>query len=534
MIGQLIGGVGLFLVGMILMTDGLKAAAGDSIRVILARFTTKPLKALLTGTLVTTMVQSSSATTLATIGFVSAGLLSFPAAIGVILGSNLGSTSTGWLVSLLGFKLKIAVIAMPLIGVGALMRLMLQGRWGHYGMALAGFGLIFVGIDVLQGGMAGLATRIDPASFPQGPFLGRLGLIAIGFVMTVVMQSSGAAVATTMTALHSGAITLEQGVALVIGQNVGTTIKALLASIGGVVAVRRTAMAHVYFNVASAVVAFILIEPFLWFITQVLDVSDPGNGALALAIFHTGFNILGVAIFFPIVTPFAEFIARKIPEKQGVNRATRFLDETVAATGPVAVEAARRALVQIEYDLLAALDGAAKNKTYVPPDLAMPREGLADVRRFLGRVTSLGSEGDGAHAQHLSAMHALDHLEQLADAVAKQEHGPALSRVAHGPERLTGISGALRAGLAGQALDPAELPVAGAQALSRETAEWRRTTRATMLEDSAAGRFPPDQVLPALDAIRWVDQLAYHSWRAITHLAETNTYDAPEAASVDR
>ncbi|MFP5380591.1 MAG: Na/Pi symporter, partial [Vicinamibacteria bacterium] len=175
---------------------------------------------------ITALVQSSSATTLATIGFVSAGLLSLPNAIGVVIGANIGTTATGWLVSLLGLKLSIGKIAMPLIGVGALLRLLARERLAQAGLALAGFGVIFVGIDALQAGMAALAGRVDPAQFPVAGLAGRLLLVLLGVLMTVIMQSSSAAVATTLTALSGGAITLDQAAALVIGQNVGTTVTA--------------------------------------------------------------------------------------------------------------------------------------------------------------------------------------------------------------------------------------------------------------------------------------------------------------------
>jgi len=240
----MLGGIGLFLLGMILMTDGLKTAAGNALRKALARFTGGPLSALLSGATLTALVQSSSATTLATIGFVSAGILTFEQAVGVVFGANLGTTSTGWLVSLLGFKVSIAAFALPMVGAGALANLLGRGRWRAAGLAVAGFGLIFVGIDQLQVGMAGLATRLDPSMLPGDNLAGRLALVGLGVLMTVVMQSSSAAVATTLAALHAGTIGLDHAAALVIGQNVGTTVTAGLAAIGASTAARRTALAH--------------------------------------------------------------------------------------------------------------------------------------------------------------------------------------------------------------------------------------------------------------------------------------------------
>lgn len=210
---QLLGGIGLFLMGMVLLTDGLKAVAGDALSAALVRFTGTPTKAFTSGALVTLMVQSSSATTVTLIGFVSAGLLTFPQAIGVVMGASLGTTGTGWVVSVLGLKISLGYYAMPLVGVGALMRLLTRGRGRSLGMALAGFGLIFIGIEALQTGMQGLAAVFDLARLPATGWWGHLLTMLIGALMTVVMQSSSAAVATTPTALHADAVNFDQAAA---------------------------------------------------------------------------------------------------------------------------------------------------------------------------------------------------------------------------------------------------------------------------------------------------------------------------------
>ncbi|HNP52760.1 MAG TPA: Na/Pi symporter, partial [Nitrosomonas nitrosa] len=221
---QLFGGIGLFLMGMVLLTDGLKAVAGDALRGALVRFTGTPYKAFVSGALVTLMVQSSTATTVTLIGFVSAGLLTFPQAVGVVLGASLGTTGTGWMVSMLGLKVSLGFYALPLVGIGALLRLLTHGRWRSSGLALAGFGLIFVGIDHLQNGMQVLAGAFDLTALPSTGVIGHLIATVIGVFMTVVMQSSSAAVATTLTALHANVINFEQAASLVIGAAIGTTI----------------------------------------------------------------------------------------------------------------------------------------------------------------------------------------------------------------------------------------------------------------------------------------------------------------------
>ncbi len=200
----LAGGLGLFLLGVILMTDGLKALAGDALHRALSRFTRSPSSGALTGAATTAILQSSSATTVAAVGFVGAGLLSYPQALGVIFGANLGTTVTGWMVALLGFKLELNTLLLPVILVGALSQLFGRGRWRAAGLALAGFGLIFVGIDAMQAAMSGLEGRVTPEHFPDNSWLGRLQLLAIGVLITLVTQSSSAGVATALTALYGG------------------------------------------------------------------------------------------------------------------------------------------------------------------------------------------------------------------------------------------------------------------------------------------------------------------------------------------
>ncbi|MEZ4459798.1 MAG: Na/Pi symporter [bacterium] len=177
----MIGGIGLFLLGMDLMTDGMRMAAGGALVRGMKRLTGNPIKGILSGALVTALVQSSSATTLMTIGMVSAGVLSFHQSVGVIFGANIGTTMTSWLVSLVGLKFKIAVFAYPFVGVGAMMRALGRGRWRHIGAAVAGFGLLFIGIDLLQGGMADLSGSIDTNALNPETFWGRTALVLAGF-----------------------------------------------------------------------------------------------------------------------------------------------------------------------------------------------------------------------------------------------------------------------------------------------------------------------------------------------------------------
>src|ERR1044071_3593405 len=265
---SILGGVGLFLLGMTVMTAGLKTLAGSALRSVLAKAAATPLSGTFWGAFATLIVQSSSATTMTTIGLVSAGLLTFPQGLGLVFGANVGTTGTGWLVALIGVRVSLTAAALPMIFVGALTRLLASGRVSGGVAALAGFGLVLFGLTTLQQGMGGLADRLHPADLPAvlaGPdaawwrgMLGALVLVVVGLVMTAVMQSSTAAIAVTLSAYFAGAVGLDQGCALIIGQNIGTATSSALAAIGASTTAKRLAIAYILFKLIGAFIALIL------------------------------------------------------------------------------------------------------------------------------------------------------------------------------------------------------------------------------------------------------------------------------------
>lgn len=504
---------------MILMSEGLKAAAGSSLQRGISGLTRGPGQALAVGAGLTALVQSSSATTVATIGFVSAGMLTFPQALGVVMGANLGTTSTGWIVALLGLKLSIGAIALPLVGVGALVRLLASRRRAQLGLALAGFGLIFVGIDVLQGGMAGVASRLDPADFPSsGRAVGVLLLIVLGGVTTVVMQSSSAAVATTLTALHAGTLDVSQAAYVVIGQNLGTTVTAALAAVGASVPARRTATAHILFNLVTGVVAVALLLVLLPFLEGGARGLGRDDLALMIAAFHTAFNVLGVLLFLPAIGWFSNAVIRLVPEREILL--TRRLDRSMSKIPSAALEAGRLTLAAIVAVVVEGLadrlsarrdePGAAESDPSL--DVAMTR-----LREFLGAVETT-SESDEDFRSHVALLHATDHADRLIE-VAREttdlwgapEAGAAASRV---ERELRSIA----TSLAGEMEDGSGRLGRRLFDLSAEIAEQRRTQRAEVLERTAMRHMSPEAAAKRLQAMRWVDRVAYHAWRMVHHL----------------
>ncbi len=527
---QLLGGIGLFLLGMVLLTDGLKAWAGDSLRAALVRFTGTPAKAFASGALVTLMVQSSSATTVALIGFVSAGLITFPQAVGVVMGASLGTTGTGWVVSVLGLRVSLGYYALPLVGVGALMQLLAHGRWRALGLALAGFGLIFVGIETLQAGMQGLAAAFDPARLPAAGVLGHLAAMAIGILMTVAMQSSSAAVATTLTALHAQAVNFDQAAALVIGAAVGTTVTGALAAIGGSVPAKRTALTHVLFNLATGLVALALLPLFLWGLHLAQRHAGLEAGAVSLAAFHTAFIALGVALFLPYAGPLARRIERWLPERG--PRLTRHLDDSLLAAPSVALEATRRTLMDTALELVDLLDPLLDSGV-AAPDPARRLEvaaALDRTQRFFARIPPI-AEDEPLSRLRIGQLHAIDHLARLH---ARLEL-PAAARLALAQPPLRPALGRCRAvlalarrGLAGRA------PAGWLAEMERQVqalAEMQRGERLEILRETAGGGRSPTESLAALDAIRWLERATNHAWRVCHYLAAEDTAEAGAQAA---
>ena len=339
--GQFAGGLGLFLLAVKLMTDGLKLAGGDALKDILRRWTRTPAYGLASGMMITALVQSSSAVTAATIGFVNAGLMNLYQALGVVYGANVGTTMTGWLVAAVGFNWKVESIALPLIGIGMLLQLTGgQTRRAAIGQALTGFGLFFIAVDVLKTAFEGLAGTIDLQQWSTGGILEVLIFLGIGFILTVLTQSSSAAIAITLTAATGGVLTLSSAAAMVIGANVGTTSTALFATIGATPNAKRVAAAHVTFNLGTGIVALIILPGMLWFVgitNQLLGLNQVP--AVSLALFHTLFNILGIAIMWPLSTRLAAFLQRRFRTAEEDQSKPQYVDKTLTSTPSLSLNA---------------------------------------------------------------------------------------------------------------------------------------------------------------------------------------------------
>jgi phosphate:Na+ symporter len=310
---RVLGGLCIFLYGMKVLSDGIQRAAGDRLQKVLNFMTGNRFIAVFTGMVITALVQSSSATTVMLVSFVNAGLITLRQAVGVIMGANIGTTTTAWIVSLIGFKFDIAALALPAVGIGFLMRL---PKWKHreWGDALLGFGFIFIGLEFINSALPNLNPEqlafIERLSgFGFGSTLIGLG---IGTVVTLLVHSSAATITLVIALAYRGAINFEMSAAMILGANIGTTIDAIMAAIGAKTAAKQTALVHVLFNVVGSVITLVLFRPIL---SVVAMITPGGEITNMLAMFHTVFNVLCTVVFLPFVNQFASLVSFIIRDK---------------------------------------------------------------------------------------------------------------------------------------------------------------------------------------------------------------------------
>lgn len=338
---ELLGGIGLFLLGMSMLTEGLKLAAGDGLRAILRGWTRTPARGLVSGALLTALVQSSSAVTVATIGFVNAGLLTLRHAVWVIFGANIGTTMTAWLVALIGLKLDIGAFALPIIGFGVMAQMLgaKRPRLSGSGQALAGFGLFFLGISILKGGFETLLPWFETLDLSQAGFFAPFAFLVFGVVLAALAQSSSAAIAIILTATAGGGLPLELAAAGIIGANIGTTSTAIFASAGATPAAKRVALSHIVFNFYSGLVAFLLLYPLVDASHWLADIAmaDGKDEPLTLAIFNTLFNILGVILIWPFAGRLVAWLQQRYTGPEETLSRPAHLDPTLAAVPALAL-----------------------------------------------------------------------------------------------------------------------------------------------------------------------------------------------------
>ncbi len=357
----ILGALGMFLYGMNLMSNGLQKAAGSKMRSFLTAMTSNPFKGVMTGLGITSVIQSSSATTVMTVGIVNAGLLTLSQAVGVIMGANIGTTITAWMVSLLGFKADIATFAVPLMALGFLFSLSKRDKRRHISELIIGFSLLFLGLSLMKGAVPDLRETPEVLEFIQGwtsyGFGSVLIFLVLGTVLTLVLQSSSATMALTLIMVNMGWIPFEMGAAMVLGENIGTTITANIAAAVGNANARRAAMAHTLFNVFGVIWALALFTPFLTLVGETIiwmGLPNPlydysGTASLyGISMLHTLFNLFNTCIliwFVPVIVKITEKLIKERKSDTVDTVKLKFIDAGHLSTAELAIGQARNEVI---------------------------------------------------------------------------------------------------------------------------------------------------------------------------------------------
>ena len=349
---KLLGSLAMFLYGMKIMSEGLQKFAGDRLRSILTAMTTNRVTGVLTGVLITALIQSSSATTVMVVSFVNAGLLSLSQSIGVIMGANIGTTVTAWIISALGFKVDMAAMSLPLLAVGVPLLFSSRSSRKSIGEFIFGFSFLFMGLSLLKANAPDLGKNPEMLSFVQNyTDMGVASVILfvlIGTVLTMIVQASAATMAITLIMCANGWISFELGAALVLGENIGTTITANLAALTGNTQSRRAALAHLVFNIFGVIWVLCLFKPVTmgvsWFVEDVMKTIDPAVAvSFKLSAFHTAFNICNVLILIWFVKFIETTVCKIIPQKEvDEEYRLRFITGGLLSTAELSIVQARK------------------------------------------------------------------------------------------------------------------------------------------------------------------------------------------------
>ncbi len=433
---SLLGSLALFLYGMKIMSEGLEKFAGERLRAILAAMTKNRVMGVFTGIFITALIQSSSATTVMVVSFVNAGLMSLVQSIGVIMGANIGTTVTAWIISAIGFKVNIAAFAIPLLAIGMPLIFSGNSKRKSIGEFVFGFSFLFMGLSFLQNS----ATELNMgemvasmlATLPVDSFGTILLFVLVGAVVTMIVQASAATMAITLMLfdMHIPGFGFEQAAALAMGQNIGTTITAFMASLTANTQARRAALAHMFFNVFGVVAVLLVFYPACdavrWFVTDVLHIKS--NDLFLLSAFHTAFNVLNTLILIWFVKQIERFVCRVLPEKGTDENLPRlkYISAGLLSTAELSLLEARKEIAlmgqrcQRAFDLVVSMHGIEKDDDFNAIFKKVEKyEGITDnmeyeIAHYLQQVAD-GHISDEAKRQIQRMLREVDDLESVGD-----------------------------------------------------------------------------------------------------------------------
>jgi len=434
-ITTILGGLSLFLYGMKIMSESLQNTAGDGLKNILWKATNNRFKGVITGFSITALIQSSSATTVMLVSFVNAGLLNLIQATGIVLGANIGTTVTGWLVALIGFKLKVKSLALPAIALGFFMRFLNKKNINNWGETLLGFGILFLGLSLITGAVKDLKdseTIINfMAAYQADGILSTLLVVGIGASVTMLIQSSSATMAMTMALAVNGLVDFQTSCALILGENIGTTITANIAAIGSSVVARRTAKVHLLFNIFGVIWVLLILKPiFLPLIDFLIpgEVSSYSGVADHMAAFHTTFNIANTLFFLPFIEILAKLAEKLVPDKGKKDENVfqlKYISTPILATPAININQARleiKRMMEITLEMFNLVIEVFKNpkeKLGETVEIVHIKENHTDIlekeiTNFLVKVLQHNITED--QSQEISIMlHRVNEIERIAD-----------------------------------------------------------------------------------------------------------------------
>ena len=431
---SLFGSLGLFLFGMKTMSEGLEKFAGNRLRNILSAMTKNRVIGVLTGIAVTALIQSSSATTVMVVSFVNAGLMTLTQSIGVIMGANIGTTVTAWIISAIGFKVNIAAMSLPLQAVAIPLLFSKKSRHKYIGEFIIGFSFLFMGLNYLQQAATDLNIGVVVANMlahvADGGFLTIILFVIVGALVTMIVQASSATMAVTLMLfdMHIPGFGLEQAAAIALGQNIGTTITALMASMTAGTQARRAALAHMTFNVFGVIVVLIVFYPFCngvsWFVENVMGGGD--NDLYKLSAIHTAFNIFNTLLLIGFVKQIERFVCHILPMKEGSNHGLKYISGGLLSTAELSIlqakneigvmaERCQRMAVMIHKALSAKDDSDFEeqyNRTFHYEQITDNME--MEIATYLQQVSE-GRLSDFSKSQIAQMMRQIDELESIGD-----------------------------------------------------------------------------------------------------------------------
>ena len=432
---SLIGSLALFLYGMKIMSEGLEKFAGNRLRSILAAMTKNRFMGVMMGILVTALIQSSSATTVMVVSFVNAGLMTLTQSIGVIMGANVGTTVTAWIISAIGFKVNIALFALPLIGLGLPLIFSRKGNRKNIGEFIFGFSFLFMGLNYLQTSATNLNIDVMVANIlshmTSDSFITIIIFVLVGALVTTIVQASAATMAITLMLfdMHIPGFGFELAAALAMGQNIGTTITAFMASLTANTQAKRAALAHMFFNVFGVVVVLIIFYPFCqfvsWFVEDVLHNSN--NPLFRLSAFHTFFNIGNTLLLIGFVKQIKELVCKLLPLKEeNEEYRLRYISGGLLSTAELSILQARKEIVVFAQrcrkmlDLINGLLNTEKGQEFNSIFTRIEKyEQITDsmdleIAKYLNQVSE-GRLSDDSKMQILQMLRTVSELESIGD-----------------------------------------------------------------------------------------------------------------------